>query len=696
MNHSHIDTLVCPSAATQKHNTARGPCPPRRKCSGWTATTVIALFFAALGYAQTPLLIREFPVHASNSQLTSMVAGPDGAMWFTETGAIGRVDGNGAISEYFLPTASTYPQSIVVGKDEALWFAEASVPRIGRITTSGAITEFVIPNGAVFITPGSDGALWFNSDNNTTSYFIGRITTGGTVTTYTTSSYITAMASGSDGAVWFAEASGKLGRITTSGSITEYPLPDPNADPFQITTGPDGALWFTETGDNKIGRITTDGIISEYAVSAQDSGPTGICSGPDGAIWFVDFGGKHVGRVTMAGVVSEFAVPAAGGALRQILPGPDGALWFAEADSANAISNIARVSTTGVVEEFPTPTSNAFPGPLAVGFDSKLWFVELGKVARIETSPTGPLRITTAPPLPIGIVGAPYSWYLTAFGGNAPYSWAVASGALPSGLALSAAGAITGTPAATGPQTFMVQVTDSSAAVVTLTLSMAVSTPNCTYLGHANPSGPSVHFPPQGGTGSITVIAAAGCYWNVLGAPGWLTITSGATGAGNGVVNLSAAVNRLPTPASATLNIGGFQGLTIYVNLLPAYPSGNYGTMPHLVAEGGWRTTLTLVNKSGTATEGQLSLLDNSGNPLALPLTYTQQSSAISQTATSVDQSIPGNGALNVVASGSADIPYVEGSAQVMPGSVVDGFAIFHYDPSGCQRFLEMSPCSVH
>jgi streptogramin lyase len=36
--------------------------------------------------------------------------------------------------------------------------------------------------------------------------------------------------------------------------ITEYPLPR-GSYPSQITSGPDGALWFTEAGGNKIARI---------------------------------------------------------------------------------------------------------------------------------------------------------------------------------------------------------------------------------------------------------------------------------------------------------------------------------------------------------------------------------------------------------------------------------------------------------
>ena len=63
--------------------------------------------------------------------------------------------------------------------------------------------------------------------------------------------------------------------------------------------------------------------------------------------------------------------------------------------------------------------------------------------------------------LPSGSVGAQYGYQLTTSGGTAK-SWAVTAGALPSGLALSGAGAITGTPTQTSSSTFTVRASDGS------------------------------------------------------------------------------------------------------------------------------------------------------------------------------------------------------------------------------------------
>src|SRR5260370_277272 len=70
------------------------------------------------------------------------------------------------------------------------------------------------------------------------------------------------------------------------------------------------------------------------------------------------------------------------------------------------------------------------------------------------------LTISSSTPLPNGAVGAPYSFTFVADGGLTPYSWSVASGALPAGLNLGPGGALTGTPTGAGQFAFTILVTD--------------------------------------------------------------------------------------------------------------------------------------------------------------------------------------------------------------------------------------------
>ena len=127
---------------------------------GWMAALLLALS-ATLPAQQ--LAIGGYPV---NEYLNGITAGPDGALWFTETvaetvGQIGRITTAGVVTEYPLPTVNSLPAGITAGPDGALWFTEGGSNRIGRITTGGVITEYPVPtpvSSPAGITAGPDGA----------------------------------------------------------------------------------------------------------------------------------------------------------------------------------------------------------------------------------------------------------------------------------------------------------------------------------------------------------------------------------------------------------------------------------------------------------------------------------------------------------------------------------------------------------
>ena len=120
---------------------------------------------------------------------------------------------------------------------------------------------------------------------------------------------------GRDGALWFAECTphalpctnSEIGRVTWDGNFTQYPASGVSA--YGITVGPDGNLWFTDSGaTNKVGRITTAGAMTEFPVPSGSLG--GITVGPDGALWFASAlaGGNTIGRITTAGVATAIPV----------------------------------------------------------------------------------------------------------------------------------------------------------------------------------------------------------------------------------------------------------------------------------------------------------------------------------------------------------------------------------------------------
>src|SRR5439155_16856826 len=103
----------------------------------------------------------------SNANAGFMTTGHDGAVWLGEAGPptnyIARISSTGAITEHPVTTPVSYPQSLVAGPDGAIWFTEQS-GKIGRISVAGQLTKYSpptansVPEG---ITVGPDGALWF-------------------------------------------------------------------------------------------------------------------------------------------------------------------------------------------------------------------------------------------------------------------------------------------------------------------------------------------------------------------------------------------------------------------------------------------------------------------------------------------------------------------------------------------------------
>lgn len=285
------------------------------------------------------------------------------------------------------------PLDITAGPDGALWFTNSISNTIGRMTTSGGVTLFPLAanSGAGVITAGPDGAMWF-----TTSGGIGRITTSGAVTVFPVSGEVDGITAGPDGALWFftravlpngtqGTTGQYIGRMTTSGAITKYTDPGIGPDIANITAGPDGALWFANLAGNaagsSIGRITTAGSVTTYSGPSIQA-PIDITPGPDGALWFVNWS-TSIGRITTSGVVTSYSGPKLNG-VQTIAAGPDGAIWFANYSGPSAVG---RMTTSGVVTNYYTDPSIDLPWIMTAGPDDAVWFTNTGNdtIGRIAT-----------------------------------------------------------------------------------------------------------------------------------------------------------------------------------------------------------------------------------------------------------------------------------------------------------------------
>src|SRR5260221_7545584 len=98
-------------------------------------------------------------------------------------------------------------------------------------------------------------------------------------------------------------------------TFSEFPIPTAGRSPNDITSGPDGNLWFTEgspgPNGNKIGRMSPAGVVTEFDITPHtpDSSPANITRGPDNALWFTEVFGNKIGRIATDGTITETAIP---------------------------------------------------------------------------------------------------------------------------------------------------------------------------------------------------------------------------------------------------------------------------------------------------------------------------------------------------------------------------------------------------
>jgi hypothetical protein len=190
------------------------------------------------------------------------------------------------------------------------------------------------------------------------------------------------------------------------------------------------------------------------------------------------------------------------------------------------------------------------------------------------------LTIVTAPTLPNGSVGTPYSVTLMAQGGTSPYTWAVSAGSPPTGLTLGpTTGSISGNPTSSGPFSFAVQVTDSDQ--VTTTKSFTITIASSLTITNA----PTLPSGVVGGAYSQTVSASGGTppySWAItLGAPpGGLNFSPGGSITGTpttgGTFSFTVQVTD-STQLTATKSFSLSIAAQLAITTQPTLPSGGVG-----------------------------------------------------------------------------------------------------------------------
>jgi len=219
-----------------------------------------------------------------------------------------------------------------------------------------------------------------------------------------------AIVAGPDGNIWFIDSGHyKVGRLTPSGAISEFDLPANVGGPVGITVGPDRNLWITTAalGEGRpdwILRMSLDGKATAFHAGVGDgvsgTSPQRITTGPDGNLWFTEAFSNRIGRMTPAGALSEFPIPGPQSNPRAIVAGPDGNLWFTEASWSRPA--IGRITRAGSLTEYRLDVpADVYPSEMVVGPDHNLWFtVAQGKFPQPNIGRITPAGVVTFLPLP--------------------------------------------------------------------------------------------------------------------------------------------------------------------------------------------------------------------------------------------------------------------------------------------------------
>ena len=346
------------------------------------------------------------------------------------TPSVASADPAPAVTVVDLPTGGSKPSHIVAGPDGALWFTELASHKLGRITTTGQVSEIAVPSdssvedtGPDEITAGPD-AIWFADEVNTRVWRV-PVGAGGAgapemykdsplgdptapleslsvvgSSVYATTRYgdellrfttgvpgswasvpVTCegpsptLADGSGG-LWFGCA-GQLGgpnqmlrRIASDGAISSLPIDPARADVGSMAYDASGRLWWTawwnggawssvSPHDSALGYLDAAG--AHTVLLKDDAGPSNITLGGDGHLWFttVDRSTMHTFLIRIDGEAVAASYDIGPRSVSDLTAGPDKALWFTDSGA----NQIGRIALPAAVVANPGTGTSAAPTP---------------------------------------------------------------------------------------------------------------------------------------------------------------------------------------------------------------------------------------------------------------------------------------------------------------------------------------------
>ncbi|HEY1070305.1 MAG TPA: putative Ig domain-containing protein [Thermomonas sp.] len=296
-------------------------------------------------------------------------------------------------------------------------------------------------------------------------------------------------------------------------------------------------------------------------------------------------------------------------------------------------------NTSGTLTFTPGQTTRTITVPVigeTVPEANETFFVNLNSATNatisdnqgIGTITNDDVPVTLSPAtVPNGTVATAYSQTITASGGVAPYSFVMVSGVLPAGLAVSAAGVLSGTPTSGGTFNFTISAFDSSpfpgpfSGSQTYTLTIApptITLPATTLAGGTLGAGYSASITAAaGGTSPYGYAVTAGAL------PGGLTLNP-ATGAITGTPSAIGTFNFSITATDSSTGTGPYTATQSYaITVIDVPPTATNSSLT--VAYNAPATNVPLTLGGGTATSLAIVTAPTHGTAIVSGTTITYQ-----------------------------------------------------------------------
>ncbi|WP_027678726.1 putative Ig domain-containing protein [Ralstonia sp. UNC404CL21Col] len=348
------------------------------------------------------------------------------------------------------PTISVSPATLPGGTIGTA-YSQAITASGGTAPYTYAVTAGALPAGMTMTssgtlsgTPTAGGTFNFTVTSTDHSTGTGAPYSGSRAYTLTVSSPTLAIAPAS-GALSGVAGTAYSRTFAASGGTSPYTYA------MTVTAGslPTGLVWNAGTATLS-GTPTAAGAASFNVVATDSSSGSGPYS-VTGSYTLT------ISAPTISLAPATLPNPAVATAYTQTVTATNGTAPYAYAISAGALPAGMALSSAGVLSGTPTAVG-AFNFTITATDANS--FTASRAYSLIVGAPTLALNPATVPG---ATLNTPYSQTLVASGGTAPYTYALASGALPAGISLNpSTGVLSGTATALGSSTFTVQASDSS------------------------------------------------------------------------------------------------------------------------------------------------------------------------------------------------------------------------------------------